>query len=230
MVAAIRPQVDLLRAHQELLNDARPRADVILFLPFRRWVETDQCPAVALAAALTAANVQYEVVSEDSLSPAALDDPRQVLLVESQAVLTPAERAAVDAFQESGGRVVAADDVRWLARLTEAVRPASLSLSAPPSVRAVMYNQPLRAVIHLYNLNIERLSSFEDKVTAAANIRLTAGVPFPYIRSVGVHSADAGTFTGPLKFISTIDGADTVVEFTLPQLETSAIIVIDGKS
>ena len=40
MIAAIRPQADLLRANEHLLNDTAARRDVVLFLPFRRWLET----------------------------------------------------------------------------------------------------------------------------------------------------------------------------------------------
>ena len=45
MCGAIRPQADLLRNNAKLLNDTRPRADVLLFLPFRRWLETADCHA-----------------------------------------------------------------------------------------------------------------------------------------------------------------------------------------
>ena len=61
MIAAVRPQADFLRRNEALLNDAPFRADVLLFLPFRRWLETDKCAASTLAAALTKANIQYQV-------------------------------------------------------------------------------------------------------------------------------------------------------------------------
>ena len=67
MIAAVRPQADFLRHNEELLNDAPFRADVALYLPFQRWVKTDQCATSAVAAALTKENIQYRVVSEDDL-------------------------------------------------------------------------------------------------------------------------------------------------------------------
>ena len=67
MIAAVRPQAEFLRHNEKLLNDAPFRSDVALYLPFQRWVKTDQCATSALAAALTKENIQYRVVSEDDL-------------------------------------------------------------------------------------------------------------------------------------------------------------------
>jgi hypothetical protein len=42
MISLIRPEVDFLRHNASLLNDAQPRLDAILFLPFRKWVTTNK--------------------------------------------------------------------------------------------------------------------------------------------------------------------------------------------
>ena len=83
IISSIRPQADLLLQSEPLLNDTRPRADVVLFLPFRRWVETDQCAATSLATALSQANFQYEVLSEDAFNLSPSGGHRSVFLVES---------------------------------------------------------------------------------------------------------------------------------------------------
>ncbi len=66
MSSTIRPEADFLRDHADLLNNIRPRADVLLFFPFREWTKTGTCPRLAtLAVALTQAGIQYEAVCED---------------------------------------------------------------------------------------------------------------------------------------------------------------------
>ncbi len=107
MIDAVRPEADLLRRHQGWLA-AQPRRDAILFLPYRRWLETDTCKASALAAALSRANVQYEVLCEDDFRLPRLKTAK-VLLVESLSVLDPAEKATVKEFRRAGGAVIAAD-------------------------------------------------------------------------------------------------------------------------
>ena len=71
MIDAVRPEVDLLRQHQQWLVAAQPRCEVVLFLPCRGWIGSDACKASALAAELSRANLQYEVVCEDDFPPAA---------------------------------------------------------------------------------------------------------------------------------------------------------------
>lgn len=226
MISAIRPEAEFLRQNEAVLNDTRPRADVSLFLPFRRWVDTGQCMPTTMAAALTHANVQYEVVSEDSFFlPAGARAP--VFLVESLSVLTPGERAAVDRHQEAGGRVVAADQKDWLKKVQAANSAPSLILQGPPTIRAVVRDQPARTLVHLYNLNVERLSSFEDKVNPATNIKMTLRIPFQNVRSLSIRTADQTGTSGPLKFTTQPNGNETIIELTIPRLEISAIVVIE---
>ena len=68
MIAAVRPEANFLRRNERIAERRADRADVVLFLPFRRWVDTEQCAASHLAAELTKANIQYIVVSEDEFA------------------------------------------------------------------------------------------------------------------------------------------------------------------
>lgn len=226
MIAAVRPQAELLRRNEALLNDAQFRADAVLFLPFRRWVETDQCAASALAAGLTQSNVQYMVVCEDEFDFALASPRRPVLLVESLAVLTPTEQAAVAIFQKDGGQVVAGDTPDWLEQVRTAIGKPSITIEGPPTVRAVVHDQPGRTIVHLYNLHVQRLSSFEDKVTPAKNVQLAVTVPLK-VRAVSLQTADESITSGPLKFKTQNAGDDTLLLVTVPQIDISSIIVIE---
>lgn len=227
MIAAIRPQADFLRQHEAILNDLTPRADVVLFLPFRRWVDTDRCAASNLAAAVTKANVQYRVICEDDFVSLQSVKIPTVLLVESMSVLTPDEKSIVERFLKSGSKVVAADSPEWLSRVRDAIASPSIKIDGPPTVRAVVQDQPQRTIVHLYNLNVQRLSSFDDKVTPAENVHIEVTVPFPSLQSVHLESADAGATTGPLSFKTTPAATGLRVTFAVPHLIINAIAVIE---
>jgi hypothetical protein len=229
MIAAVRPQADLLREHEAMLNDARPRAEVTLFLPFRQWVDTDNCKAASLAAALSQANVQYNVISDDNFELPERGKHSAVFLAESHAAFTPQEAAAVTEFQDHGGQVVTADDPQWFDKLRKAIGTPSLTVKGPPTVRAVLHDQPNRAIIHLYNLNVQRLSSFDDKLTPAKNIKLTAALPFSKVHSVAALTADKYASAGPLEFHPATQDATTLVEIAVPRLDVSSLIVIDAE-
>ena len=151
-------------------------------------------------------------------------------------MLTPAESAAARAFESRGGKVVAADetgasrpapdDDSWISRLTAALGAPSVTVDGPATVRAYVHDQPDRTIVHLLNLNVRRLSSFEDAVTPAGEVRVRVRVPFAKVRSVTSHSADERTAKGRLIFVSRPLGKEAEVEFTVDRLEIAAIIEI----
>jgi hypothetical protein len=110
----------------------------------------------------------------------------------------------------------------------KAISKPSLTVHGPPTVRAVVRDQPARTIIHVFNLNVERVSSFEDRVNPATDIRMTISVPFPAVRTVSVHTADAGGTSGALKFTTQRHEDDSLLEISIPRLEISAIVVIEN--
>jgi hypothetical protein len=228
MIAAVRPQSDLLRQHEALLNDTTARADVLLFLPFRRWVEVEKCTASELAAALSAANIQYEVFTEEQFDLISRDGQLPVLVVESLGVLTSDENEAVEKFIAAGGRVVTADHDGWLEQVKHSIVVPSLQIKAPSTVRVAVRDQPNRTIAHLLNLNVQRLSSFEDRVTPAKDLTLRVRVPFDAVRDATIHTADEHGTSGPLVPTIWRESDKTGVELKVPRLDVSAILVIDG--
>ena len=226
MAAAIRPQADFLRAHERLLNNTRARRDAVLFLPFRRWTETNTCTASRLAARLTQANLQYEVLSENNFNSAGLEDVK-VVLVENLSVCDSREQAVLEKFQRNGGRVVAANQPGWMETLQQSIGPPAIVLRGPATLRAVVRDQPSRTLVHLLNLNVQRLSSFEDRVTPVTEVTLTCRVPFKNVRSVRALAADADATAGPLPFTTRREGKESVVEISVPRLQIATIMVID---
>lgn len=226
MTTAIRPQADFLASNEELLNDAPVRDDVVLFLPFRNWVDSEQCPAMNLAAALTRANIQYRATSEDDFAIQRDGKTQPVFVVESRSVFTPEELRLVGQFEQQGGQVVVADNPDWFATLQAALTRPSITLDGPATVRAVVRDQGDRTIVHLYNLNIERISSFEDRITPATEVKLTVRVPRKSVGEVDLRTADKNAAAGPLKFTTREEDGGTLVDVEVPRLDVSAILVI----
>jgi hypothetical protein len=227
MADTVRPEADLLRENTGLLNRRERRADAVVFLPFRRWVETADCRVLAIARALSAANVQYRVVCEDDLVRV-LDATPPALIVESASVLRAPEKAAVDKYKAGGGRVIWAEGAGWL---KDVGRPSVTMIEAAATVRAVVHDQSTgdskRTVVHLLNLNVERVSSFEDKVRPAAGVRLRVRVPMAVVRRVTANTADAEATRGEVRFTSEAEGGGRVVEMMVPAVGVSTILVIE---
>jgi hypothetical protein len=229
MSQAVRPQAEFLRRNEKWLNDAPARADVVVLLPFRRWVQTDSFPAVDIASALTGANLQYKVVGENELSAALQNGRPPVLVVESRSVLTSEQQQTIARFETAGGHVVSADQQGWLERLRKNPGPLTDLCRGPKTVRMVVHDHPQRTVVHLYNLNVQRLSSFEDKVTAANDVRVAVRTPFKTFRFAHYDSADEGSAPGEIHALGRYnEGNETVVYLKVPPLKVSAMITIEG--
>ena len=229
MSRSVREQADFLRTHEELLNDAPARDDVVLFLPFQRWADTDDCAASNLAAALTRANVQYRVVAEVGLTSLHESGHRPVVLLESRSVLTSDAKQSMAEYEQLGGKVVTAERDDWLEHVTQAVQRPSIVVEDPATVRAVVRDQPGRTIIHLYNLHVERRSSFEDHVMPALDIKLKVRVPAAEVREVQLFTADDAGSKGRITFQSIERHGEnqSSLHVLVPRLEISAIMVID---
>ncbi len=226
MIAGIQPQAQFLRQHADLLNDTQPRRDVLLFLPFRDWLKTTECKASGLAAALTRNNIQYEVICEDDLRAKTLHGA-QVLLVTALSAFTAEEGKQLKKFRAAGGHVLTAEAPGWLDELKAALAKPTVVLQGPSTVRATVRDQRQRTLVHLLNLDVQRLSSFEDQVTSARNLHLVVRVPLRHVRSVRALTADEDSTSGMLRFAVTRQGEDSLVETWLPYLQLSTLLLVE---
>ncbi len=227
MISGIRPQANLLRQNANLLNETERPADALLFLPFRQYLETADCQPWKIARALSSANVQFEVVCEVDFGSKLKSKILPVLLVEAPGVLLAPETAMVETFKRRGGKVIWTEGENWLAELESMVEKPSIKVEGPATIRVVVRDQPKKRIVHLLNLNVQRLSSFEDKVNPAADIRLQVRVPFASIKSVKALSADPDATQGLVPFKLVRDKKGALLEITIPRLVISTILLIE---
>ena len=192
MSMELRQEADFLRQHADILNGTQIQADVLVYLPFERWVETADCQALGVVRTLSGANVQYRVICEDQFEQS-LKDPNspRVLILESPDILTETQKHAIDVYQSAGGKVVWSGRPNWFKEFNASSPSLMLLVDAKPAIRAVVREMGNRKIVHLLNLNVERLSSFEDRVIPAANVHLVVRYRGERPTSVIALSADA---------------------------------------
>jgi hypothetical protein len=231
MIRAIRPEADFLKNNTHLLNDVEARCDVALFLPFRKWLQTGDCKVSALAAQLSQANIQYRVICEDDLrdkraAKKALGQTR-ILATESQVDFSAAENEVLKPFLKSGGTVVTVANSKWIDQIRSLNSRSSIFTSGQPRVRAFVFDQNKKTIVHLLNLNVQKLNSFEDKVTPATNIELTVKIPFAKVHRAKLLTADPGASSGTVEVSTKKDGQENFMHATVQRLDISSILVIE---
>jgi hypothetical protein len=108
-----------------------------------------------------------------------------------------------------------------------AIGEPAIRVEGPATVRAIVRDQAHRTMVHLLNLNVQRLSSFEDKVTPVTDLRVVVCVPLKKVHSVRALTADAAAASGALPFSGTAKGRETLVQITLPHLEIATILLVE---
>ncbi|HUW59755.1 MAG TPA: prolyl oligopeptidase family serine peptidase [Candidatus Bathyarchaeia archaeon] len=216
MIDAVRPQADWLRSQVSLFETTTPRRDVSVFLPFRRWTETDKCAVSDIAGELTRRNVQYAVFCEDDFSLPELQEA-PVLVVEEPSVLNEQENNVLSQYVSGGGKVVFAANDGW----TSSINP-SLVIKNAPHVHGIVRDAQNATTVFLYNLNIRRISSFEDAVTPADHLQLEIKIPWKHVANVTLSTADEDKSETSIPF--SLSGDTLSIE--IPTLHISALLQI----
>jgi len=180
-----------------------------------------------LARAMGAANIQFGVVDEDDLVEALGSKGAANFLIQSPSVLIAAEKRALEQFQSGGGQVTWWDNAGSLDALQQSIKNPSVIVQGPPAVRVVVSDQPGKTIVHLLNLDVTRISSFEDRVKPAEHVNLEVRVPFAAARSVKAISADPQGTRGAIPFTFQPQAAGSVVKLQVPVIYLSTILLIE---
>jgi hypothetical protein len=221
MCVAVRPEANLLRQCATFLNSAPRRADVVLYLPIEKWPTLSDVQLLQAAAGLQTANIQFVAACENNITERLKVNPTPIVLA-----LGTADDAPLKQFRDRKGLVIPVSDKNWFSKLQLALK-SSLKLEAPSSVRAVVHDQPKRTIVHLLNLNVQRLSSFEDKVTPVSGISMKLRVPMKRVRSVQALTVDEYATHGKIDFVSEKDPNGSLVSIQVPHLGISTIVVVE---
>lgn len=222
MCAAVRPEADLLRKCAPLLNGAPRRAEVVFYIPFEQWPTLSDNELINCVSVLEHLNIQFIVACEDNIAKYLKAKPAPVVIA-----LGTKTDSHLKQFQDRHGVVLATkEDKNWIGDMQKALTN-SLKVDGPSSLRVVVRDQPKRTVVHLLNLNVQRLSSFQDKVTPALGVGVKLHVPMKHVRSVRTLTADSDATHGEVSFSSKKDATGSEVSFQVPKVGISAIVVIE---
>lgn len=226
--AAVRLQNEFLRKYAYTFEDTVPRADCSLFLPMRRWLDTDTCAASDYAAQLVRENVQFIVFTEETFRE---HSQARNLIHEGHKLLTQPEKSAL--ATSNAPQWPADTSPNWLRFASEADARRAVKIKDAPRVRAYVHDAEDATYVHLLNLDIRKRSSFEDEVFPARDLTLNVYLDVP-VRTYGdgvqakpsltaeVYTADEQTTRGSIDF--TFDEKHRYATVKLPLLEVAAIL------
>ncbi len=216
MIAAVRPQAEFLRANAQWIHDTSPIADVALVFDPDGYVISNQCPMLILAQQLAAANIPFRFVDR-------LDVHRLLSRTSWKAVITDIPG---DVLVPRGSAKIPASNPDWLTEVKALdVMPVSL-IDGPSTIRTIVRQKGDTTIVHVLNLNVERLSSFEDKVTPATNLHLRIRYRAKASTTIKALTADADATHDVVPFTKGVKDDTEVIELTLPRVDISTLLII----
>lgn len=228
---------DFLDLNADILGGSAPASEVLLIWPYGRWIEREDCPTAYAAREMSSLNIQYDVVTEDGLSPDRLAGYRAAVYAAAEGPLAPAAQAVLEAFRRKGGRVVAlvpekeagAFPAASRASLTAEIRDRPAVVQSPAGVRLTTRARGTKHLMHVYNLNVVKKDSYHDEATAAGPVQISWLLPSGAgaVRRLTCLTPDPEGTSGRIAFKKTLVDGRQLLSFGIPELRIWSVIVAD---
>jgi len=212
--AAVKQYHVFMDKHPDLFAESKPLSEGVLIWPYENWPTRDDCPTAGVARELSAGNLQYDVVTENDLTPAKLSQYGWAMSALGEGPLKPDTQKMLTAFTRSGGRVSGAPD-------------ASVVVTNAPGVRASVRRTKSSRFLHLYNLNVVREDDYHDRVEPAKGVSVSWLLPKGFrLASAKLQclTPDAEGYSGELSYTRASEGDRTRISFVIPRLQIWSVI------
>lgn len=224
MIKTISPFVKWLKQIYPELIDSKDIYDVMLYFPFEEWINHPECRDLEIARILTKENIPYIVASEGNFNN---HFPKTKIIISTNPnAIPPQFTLPLSELCAKNNKVfIDASNNSFLASLKNCLPEPSLKLNPNNGLRAVIKEKQDKIFILIYNLNIERISTYEDKVTPAKNIHISIKITQPEIEKILVLTPDIPPESIHYE-ISTSPKGFSHISLHLPELPIAGIVKI----
>lgn len=224
MIQAIRPFVQWLKKYAPMITPAKHRYDVLLYFPFEQWIKQNDCIELNIARQLTQSNIPYAVASEENFEkyfPSA-----SIVLASTPSFMLPSQSISIsDLCQKNNITFIDASKTTFLSELQKHLLYPSLTITPNETVRGVIKETPDIVYILLYNLNVERLSSYEDKIQPARDLSISVNISNPSVEKIIFSTPDEEQEITDYKIIKLTDNQHYLT-FPISSLPLTGIVLI----
>lgn len=219
MIKIIRPFVLWLQKHAPAISSAKNRYDVLLYLPFEQWIKQQECKELQIARKLTQSNILYTVASEENFND--YFPHASIILATDPTYIIPSHSISISELCQKNNKVfINASDDSYMRELQTYLSNPSLKLTPSESLRGVIKETAEVTYLLLYNLNIERISSYEDQIHPANNINVSVKILRNMIKKVVVSTPEEEYEASPM--ISNED----YITLAIKELQVAGIVII----
>lgn len=233
MERSVKQYHDFLDSHPDLFANTQPVSDVAFIWPYDNWLQRSDCPTAYLAQYLSAANVQYDPITEGDLTPAKLREYKCAVWVNSEPPQKPQTQKMLSEFTKSGGKAFGLSTDQLNLAIPDKQQDSTLagtgsvSLAGVKGVRATARRAKSACILNLYNLNVVWKDAYHDEVEPAGKVDVSWLLP-KGMKSKGLKlkcfTPDTDATSGNLAFKQSVVGDRILLKFTVPRLYIWSVI------
>jgi len=224
MIQVIRPFVQWLKRNSFPIITSKRRYDVLLYFPFEEWSKHEDCKELNIVKRLNQSNILYAVASEDNFKE--YFSGVNIILASEPEFTPPSYSISIaELCQKSNKIFIDASRPNFQTELNTYLLHPSLKISGNEMVRGTILETHDTVFILLYNLNIERISSYEDKVIPARDIPISVRISNPSIGKILLSTPEREQDIADYE-ITKLGDTDAYLTFHIPELPLAGIVII----
>ncbi|MCX8065513.1 MAG: putative glycoside hydrolase family 15 protein [Candidatus Hydrogenedentes bacterium] len=189
MIQAIGTFVQWIKRYSSEIRSSQPLYDVMIYLPFEEWINQQECIELAITRELTKANIPHIVISEENFHTYFSES--NLLIASNPNYIPPKTHLPISVLCSQNNKTfIDGSKKSFLTELKERLPNPSLMLTPNEPLRGVVRTTRDKIYLLLYNLNIERISSYEDKVEPVKDICIHLKIPTAEVAKVTLYTPE----------------------------------------
>jgi len=224
MMQAVRPFVLWLQKHKGLFEQSQPRQDVLLYFPFEQWVHNKECKELDITRELRRRNIQFGVASEENFEEAFKN---ATIIIATHQDFTPSSQknSILKLCEMHKKHFIEVKNTSFVKEVEKCLTTPSIKLQSDGSIRGILRDTPDGVILFLYNLGVEKVSSYEDKVFSVSSVSVSVRIPSYKVSKITLSIPDREQTIATYE-LDQLDPKYSYLKFLIPELPLSTILTV----
>lgn len=224
MLQTIRPFMQWLKRNAPPIITSKRRYDILLYFPFEEWSKHEDCKELNIVRKLNQLNILYAVASEDNFK-GYFTEANIILASETGFIPPPYSTSITELCRRNNKIFIDASRPNFEKELKTCLLHPSIKIQGNEMVRGIIRETSDTVFILLYNLNIERISSYEDNIIPARDISISVRISNPSIGKILLSTPEREQDIADYE-ITKLGDTDAYLTFHIPELPLAGIVII----
>ncbi len=183
MIQTISPFVQWLKHHAPQIAGSKHIYEVLVYFPFDKWLYSTYCKELEVLQQLVQRNIPYMVASEENFEKY-MPDAKIIMAEKTNHAFGSNVVSLPELCEKSNKIFIDISQKSYIKALEKHLSYSSLKIKSNRTIRGVIKQNRDTTFVLLYNLDIEYISTYQDKIFPANDVSITVPVIKPAIKKI----------------------------------------------